>query len=59
MDEKDGVYFSASLTLAKRNFPLSVSSIINTPFQTDIPANDNFLWNVSLIYFFNKEYVEK
>jgi len=59
MDKNDGYYFSASLTLAKRNFPLSVSSIINKPIQTEIPANNNFLWNVSLIYSFNKEYVEK
>lgn len=59
MDKKDGYYFSASLTLAKINFPLSVSSIINNPFQTDIPANSSLLWNISLIYTFNKDYIEK
>jgi hypothetical protein len=59
MDDKDGVYLNATLTLAKRNFPLSVSSLINKPFRTDIEANTDILWNVSLIYTFNKEYVER
>ncbi len=59
IDQKDGYYFSSSLALAMRNFPLSASSIINIPIQTDIPAGNNFLWNISLIYSFNKEYVEK
>ncbi|MCJ7449684.1 MAG: hypothetical protein MUO72_18560 [Bacteroidales bacterium] len=59
MDENDGFYFTSSLTLARRNFPVSISSLINTPIQTNVPASKNFLWNVSLIYAFNKEYVEK
>jgi hypothetical protein len=57
MDKLDGYYFSAALTLAKRDFPFTLSSIINKPFQTDIPANNGFLWNISLIYTFNKNYV--
>ncbi|TAL61662.1 MAG: hypothetical protein EPN88_14480 [Bacteroidetes bacterium] len=59
MADKHGIYFSSSLTLAKRNFPLSVSSLINKTIQTEISASKNFLWNVSLTYSFNKEYVEK
>lgn len=59
MDENDGFYFNATLTLAKRNFPLSVSSLINQTIQTEIPVGEDFLWNVSLIYTFNKEFVEK
>ena len=56
MDKKDGFYFNATLTLAMRNFPLSVSSLINKTIQTEIPVGDDFLWNVSLIYTFNKKY---
>jgi hypothetical protein len=56
MDKKDGFYFNSTLTLAMRNFPLSVSSLINKTIQTDIPIGDDFLWNVSLIYTFNKKY---
>jgi hypothetical protein len=59
MDNIDGFYFNSTLTLAKRNFPLSVSAMINEPIKTNIVAGNNFLWNVSLIYSFNKEYIEK
>jgi hypothetical protein len=55
-DTYDGFYFSESLSLLKVNFPLSISSIINTPIRSDIPANYGFIWNISIIYTFNKEY---
>ena len=47
---------NSTLTLAMRNFPLSVSSLINKTIQTNIPIGNDFLWNVSLIYTFNKKY---
>lgn len=59
MDEKDGYYVTATLTLAKRNFPLSLQSILNQTIESHIPAKSDFVWNVSLIYSFNKEYVKK
>jgi hypothetical protein len=59
MDKDDGFYFNATLTLAKRNFPLSVSSLINKTIQTEIPLGEDFLWNISLIYSFNKNYAVK
>jgi hypothetical protein len=55
-DDKDGLYVTNTLTLAIRNFPLSVSNIINKAIQTDIPGRD-FDWNVSLVYSFDKNYV--
>jgi hypothetical protein len=58
MDGSDGFYFNSRLALAKKNFPLSVSSIINQSIQTNIEAGKNLLWKVSLTYSFNKEYVE-
>lgn len=57
-DERDGFYVTSKLTLAKRNFPLSISAIINKTIQTDITAGKNFVWNESLIYSFNKKYVK-
>jgi hypothetical protein len=57
-DKPDGFYFTSTLTLAKKNFPFSLSSVINKTIQTDIPGGKDFLWNITLIYFFNKEYVE-
>lgn len=58
-DANDGFYVSATLILAKRNFPLSISSMFTTPIQTNIPAGSSTIWNVSLVYTFNKDYVEK
>jgi hypothetical protein len=57
-DKPDGFYFNPTLTLVKKNFPLSISSIVNKSIKTNI-ASQNFLWNASLIYSFNKEYVER
>ena len=58
LDEQDGFYFTASMTLAKRNFPLSLSAIINKIIHTNITASKNFVWNASLVYSFNKKYVK-
>ncbi|MBN1790254.1 MAG: hypothetical protein JW830_07145 [Bacteroidales bacterium] len=59
MDEKYGFYFNAALVLARENFPLSASALINRSIQTEIPAKVDFLWNVSLVYTFTRQYVEK
>jgi len=57
MDQQDGVYFTSALSLAKRKIPLTISTVINKIIQTNITASKNFVWNVSLIYSFNKKYV--
>ena len=59
MDEKEGFYFNATAGLSIKNFPLSVSALVNKSIQTEIPAKDDFLWNVSLVYTFNRQYIEK
>ena len=59
VDANDGFYVSSTLILAKRNFPLSFSSMITIPIQTNIPTGSSTIWNVSLAYTFNKDYVEK
>ena len=58
MDKQDWFYFTSALTLANRKIPLSVTAVINKIIQTDITASKNFVWNVSLIYSFNKKYSE-
>jgi hypothetical protein len=59
-DEQDGYYFTSEFHLAKKNFPLSLSSIINTPIESNIIGGQEFVWNISLIYSFTKkQYVEK
>ena len=58
IDKEDGFYFTSALTLAKKNFPLSVSSIINQKINSNISGSKNFVWNASLVYTFNKQYVK-
>lgn len=57
MDENEGFYFTSALTLARKNFPLAISSILNRSIRTNISAESAFVWNISLVYSFNHEYV--
>lgn len=59
MDENHGFYVNASLSLGKRNFPLSVSTLVNKTIHTEIPVGEDFLWNVSLVYTFNNKYMKQ
>lgn len=58
-DGKEGYYFNSVITLLKRNFPLSIQTNMNAIIQTDIPGSEKFIWNVSLIYTFNRTYIRK
>jgi len=58
MDDKEGVYLNTTLLVTRKNFPLSVSALVNRTLKSNIPADYNFLWNVGLIYSFNKGYRE-
>lgn len=49
LDEKEGCYAASNFTLAKRNFPLTISSVVNKTIQSNI-LSDAFIWNVSLNY---------
>lgn len=59
LDAQDGFYFTSSFTVSKKNFPLSVSAIINKQINSNITASNGLLWNVSLVYAFNKNYVKQ
>lgn len=54
-DTPDGFYFTYTLQLAAKNFPLSIAHIINKSIVSDVPAK-KFDWNVSLVYSFDKIY---
>lgn len=58
LDEPDGFYTAGGLTLARRDFPFSISTLMNKAIDSDVNAK-NFDWNVSLNYAFGKSYVEK
>jgi hypothetical protein len=58
MDHNDGVYLNARFSISKKNFPLSVSGLINKPINSNIPSEYDFLWNLGIIYTFNNQYME-
>ncbi len=58
LDAQDGYFFTSTLTLAKKNFPLSVSSTINKEINSNITGSKDLLWNISLVYSFNNKYVK-
>jgi hypothetical protein len=45
-------YVVTFLTLAKNDFPLSISAIFNKAIDTAIVPEDDFTWNISLNYSF-------
>ncbi len=51
MDANRGYYFNSTLSLNKRNFPLSLSATINKAIDTSL-LGEKFLWNINLIYRF-------
>lgn len=51
MDQDDGLYANANLSLALRNFPLSLGAILNQEITSQIDS-EPFNWNLSLIYNF-------
>jgi hypothetical protein len=58
-DRKEGFYLNAVITLLKRDFPLSIQTNMNAVIQTTIPGSEDFIWNVSAIYNFNRTYIRK
>lgn len=56
MDKRDGFYATAGLSLARKNFPVSISSLMNKAIDTDIPGN-NFDWNISVVYSFSNSFI--
>ena len=58
VDADDGFYVNATTTLGVRDFPITISSIINKAIESEIPSKD-FDWNVSLIYTFNRDFTIK
>jgi hypothetical protein len=59
INNNEGYNFTSSLTLSRKNCPVLLSGFINKTIKSNIPGSRNFVWNVSLIYSFNREYVKK
>jgi hypothetical protein len=55
LDADDGYFVNATTTLAIKDFPFSISSIVNKAITSDIAAKD-FDWNISLLYTIDKQF---
>lgn len=49
-----GDYLTVTGALFHKKLPFSLQSTINQTFKSDIPDNQNFMWNLTLNYNFNK-----
>lgn len=57
--QHDGFFITSTLLLARKNFPLSISSILNKAIRSDVPGSEDFVWNLVLTYSFNKYFFKK
>ena len=58
MDDNGGIFLNSRFLINKKNWPLSISGLLNKPLESDIPSDYDFLWNVGLTYTFSKKYTE-
>ena len=47
-----GDYLTVTGVLAHKKYPFSLGSTINQTFKSNVPGNQNFMWNVTLTYSF-------
>jgi hypothetical protein len=55
-DGKQGDYFSLTGVLAHKKLPFTLQGTINQTFQSNVPNNQDFMWNVMLAYNFRKTF---
>ena len=53
-DGSKGNYLTLTTILAHKKSPFKLGSTINQTINSNIPGNKNFMWNVSLLYSFDK-----
>ncbi len=58
-EKLSGYFTSATVTLARKDFPLSIAGLFNKQLKEGIPGAKDFVWNATLIYSFGKNYIEK
>lgn len=58
MDGNEGVFFNARLSVSNRNFPVSVSALVNKPLKSNIPSEYDFLWHIAMSYSFGGNYTK-
>jgi hypothetical protein len=59
VDGNEGTYITATAALSHKKSPFSLQSSINQTFDSNLPGNKDFLWNVVLNYNFHKDFVRR
>lgn len=58
INKNDGYNVTSTLTIARKNFPVYFSLFGNKTIKSNVPGHKDFVWNASLIYTFNNQYVK-
>jgi hypothetical protein len=56
-DGYKGSYFTATVAVGHKKSPLSLQSTINQTFSSNVPGNQNFMWNIALNYHFKRKVI--
>jgi hypothetical protein len=56
LDKEDGIFYTHTISLSKKDVPFLLQSTINKNIKTNITGGDRFQWNVTLFYSFNRKY---
>lgn len=56
LDQQDGIFYTHTVSLSKKNLPFLLQSTINKNIKTNITGGDRLQWNVTLFYSFNRKY---
>lgn len=59
INNNDGFNVTSTLTLTRKNLPLAISVFGNKTIQSRVPGHKDFVWNASLIYSFNNQYIKQ
>ena len=56
LDKEDGIFYTHTISISKKNLPFLLQSTINKDIKTNITGGDRLQWNISLFYSFNRKY---
>ena len=56
LDKEDGVFYTHTMSISKKDIPFLLQSTINKNIKTNITGGDRFQWNITLFYVFNRKY---
>jgi hypothetical protein len=56
INRNNGFNYTSTLTLTRKNFPVSISAFGNKTIQCRIPESKDLICNISLIYNFSTDY---